>query len=725
MKIRSKTLVIAVALVLAAIPGGAQIAASYDFEGGSLADTSGNGNDAVPVGAPVVDAGIEGDGLLLDAASGFIVPDDASLHTETPAVSLWVRVESWTAGTLVIKRIDGDGYQLSTTADGLVVFRVQDGVDEALVTSPYPIMPNVWTSIFARYNGSDVELYLHGELAASTIMPGLAPANTSPVKLAEGFAGVFDSVQLGRGLDGADYACGVASKVWNPDTATCLHTLVDVAAELGVQDTINRTFGATLVDIDRDGWLDLYWVNGNGNPEIDPLPPSGTCPDISDVPFVPGSANALFMNRGDGTFTADRAPQMGLADEWNAMRHVWADYDRDGLLDVVSHNFIYSPLYRQLPTGGAAMLFEDVNLTTGPGLCLTRGTGASWVDFNNDGYLDLHAVEYAPSQLAVDHVVKLYLNDTAGGFIDVTDETGLAGDNPMGQVFGDYDNDGDQDLFATNSHEAPTRLYHNEGLNGNGVPVFVDVAEEAGVAVIGEPNRGIGAAFGDYDNDGRLDLLFSREADSRLFRNLGPGRDGVWRFRDVTNRAGLDMAGFMYWGGGFADLDNDGDLDIVMTNRINGPSAVFINNGDRSWQSVAGLLGMEMEEHMSMGFVAGDVDNDGDLDVAITTHAAAGEEGPPNFFYRNESRGNNWIQLRLTGTVSNPEAVGARITIRAALQPGAPETRQIREIVAGTGFGEGKRIVDTGNEKDSIPIRIPSDRRSEARLGGGCCRGLR
>ena len=114
----------------------------------------------------------------------------------------------------------------------------------------------------------------------------------------------------------------------------------------------------------------------------------------------------------------------------------------------------------------------------------------------------------------------------------------------MGTAFGDYDNDGDQDLYLTNSHEVPSRLYRNDGVNLlTGVPEFTDVGAEVGVAAIGEPARGFGACWGDYDNDGFLDLLFAREENSRLWHNDGPDGEGGWSFTEVTGQGGLDISG--------------------------------------------------------------------------------------------------------------------------------------------------------------------------------------
>ena len=664
----------------------ADVGLYFPFDDGTATDVSGNGNHGILRGDPAVVEGILGQALLLDGDDdGVRVPDSPSLAFVEPHIEVWFYLEQplHTSATLIQKGQGGVGYRVYVTDTGVVKFDVNDGSKEAVVMTSFRIQPGVWTPVVVKYDGSRLNLFVYGDLAASTLAPPVDVVTTSPISIGRSFVGRIDEIKVGDDHITPPVACEVSLKIFHDPSQLCLDKMLDVTTELGVEDTANRSFGATLVDIDQDGWIDLYYVNGAGNPpNVDP-PPSGVCPNLpAEIEWFPGSANVLHMNNGDGTFGPDTAPAKRLDDKWNAMRHVWADYEHDGDRDVFSHNFIVSPFYVQIQ-GPPEMLFEDQRELTGLNPCLTAGTGASWVDLNNDGYLDMYAVEYDATRLAIEHVNILYLNDTQGGFVDVTAQSGLTlPDNPMGQVFGDYDNDGDQDVFVTNSHEVPARLYRNMGLDGQGIPQFVDVGPEAGVDVIGEPNRGIGADFGDYNNDGYLDLVFMREGDSRLFRNNGPNKSGVWTFTDVTNQDGLDFGTKLFWGGAFVDLNNDGWEDLVLANRSTGTNSVFINNGGTSWTEVAETLGMDIPGYPQMGVVPGDIDNDGDLDVVLVTW----QLGLQNFLYRNEARGNNWIQFRLEGTKSNPEAVGARIEIESRLVPGGPEVRQIREIVAGVGF---------------------------------------
>lgn len=138
-------------------------------------------------------------------------------------------------------------------------------------------------------------------------------------------------------------------QIWDPVAGECIDLFTDITDTLGVGDISHRHFGIAVVDINNDGWVDLLYPNGIGNPIVESSP-SGTCPDLSGgtPAFDPANENVLYLNNGDGTFSMDIASIVGLNDYWNAMRHVWADYDNDGLRDLISHNFLKSPLYHAI-----------------------------------------------------------------------------------------------------------------------------------------------------------------------------------------------------------------------------------------------------------------------------------------------------------------------------------------------------------------------------------------
>jgi hypothetical protein len=689
------------------------VVARYSFDDASARDDSGNGHDGQIGGAPIFETGISGSALRFNGTNDLVrVPQSSAFETEAVDVALWFRLdEAPSDATPLVNKLAGrTGYSLDIDPSGSVVFQISENGPTEQVMSPFPVQPGVWTSVLATYNSGELRLYLHGELVdrKTGVEIGISQLEGGKIFLGQKrqafFKGVLDEVMIAEGPTSDGFVCANALKLFDRTTRSCIDNYSDMTEELGLADSEHGHFGIAVVDADQDGWLDVYYPNGVGNPDPPGGPvPTGVCPDEHPDPadVDPRNFNTFYLGQGDGTFTADIAAEVGLDDFWNAMRHIWVDYDNDGFRDLFSHNFIVSTLYRRLP--GEPMRFRNVNQSSGLEVCLNKGTGASWADLNNDGFLDVYAVEYDPGRLAVDHLSVLYLNNGDGTFREVTAEAGLRNpDNPMGVAFADYDNDGDLDLFVTNSHESPSRLYRHDGVNGNGVPTFTDVAAEAGVALVGDPGRGFGVSFGDYNNDGLLDLLYSRESDSRLFRNEGPDGQGIWRFSDVTGQNGLDFEGLLYQDGEFADLNNDGWLDVLMANGAPAgdemsANRIFLSDGVGGWSNIAARLGMGYPDDAEQGILPADYDNDGDLDLFFYNHTNPDNGDSSNHVHRNEARGNNWIQFRLTGTTSNRDAVGARILVQAVLAPGQGPRRQMREIAAGVGFfSDAPRIQTIG-----------------------------
>ena len=425
------------------------------------------------------------------------------------------------------------------------------------------------------------------------------------------------------------------------------YTFTDVTNTAGVSNDQYHHFGAAWADYDKDGWLDLYVVNGAG------------------VPMDGDDANTLYRNNGDGTFT-DVTVETGTGDEYVAMRNVWADYDRDGDLDLYSHNFVQSTLYRN--DGG---IFVDANAESGAGLQMDKGTGAAWGDYDNDGWLDLHATSF-PGFNALLH------NNGDGTFTDVTFQAGLNfSASAMGNMWGDFDNDGDLDLAAAVvTKDDHTVLYRN---NGNGT--FTDITVQAGLIL--EPgSSNAPVLWADYDNDGDLDFFIS-EVDNGstktipnrmyLFRNNGDAT-----FTDVTASAGLDPTGVGdFYDAAFADFDNDGDLDLYVG--VQGkPNFLYVNDGTGVFTDAAAAHGVDLAD-TGMGVVWGDYDNDGNIDLYVVQEPP--EDVPiANVLFHNEGGSNHWLQVELVGTCSNLDAIGARLTLTNG------GSLQMREINGGTGF---------------------------------------
>ncbi len=417
---------------------------------------------------------------------------------------------------------------------------------------------------------------------------------------------------------------------------------------------VPETFGAGLAafDYDGDGWVDLFFVNGS---------------DIARG--KPGLGNRLYRNRGGMKFT-DVTDASGLRGDGAFGTGVAVgDYDNDGRPDVYVTAFGANRLYRN--EGGT---FRDVTAASG-----VAGGGwsssAGFVDYNRDGYLDLYVVrylEYDPADNPYCGFRKpgyrmycdprlfdgkpdlLYRNNGDGTFTDVSKASGIANaaGKGLGVAVGDIDNDGWPDLYIANDG-VRNFLYHNQR-DGT----FADIAYGAGVGFDGEgkPQAGMGTEMADYDGDGLADIFvtnFSGELNT-LYRNLGK-----LVFDDVTRKAGL-QSGLTPLGFGtrLFDFDNDGDLDLHVTNghvidnvtlyhpqlRYAQRDLLYANSGDGTFQDVSAIAGPAFAiEHAGRGSVAADFDNDGDLDLAISNL------GDRPFLFRNDTRPvGHWLSLDLT-----------------------------------------------------------------------------
>ena len=470
--------------------------------------------------------------------------------------------------------------------------------------------------------------------------------------------------------------------------------------------------GAAFLDYDLDGDLDLYIVNGA------PLPGyhcSGT------------PRNALYRNNGDGTFT-DVTYEAGVGDAHYGMGVAVGDYDNDGDPDIYLANFGPNVLYRNNGDG----TFTDVTKEAGVGDD-GWGANASFVDYDLDGDLDLYVANYIeydvrynkeclqggvraycgpkayPGQSGV-----LYRNDGDGTFTDVTKEAGLytTEGRQLGAVWGDYDNDGDPDLFVSND-QAPNFLFRN---NGDGT--FTEVGLEAGVAYSedGAAESGMGADFGDYDNDGYLDIVVAtyQWLPVRLYHN-----EAGEFFTDVTfaSNIGMNTIPYLPMTVVFLDYDNDGWLDIFAANghldenvKEYDPMAsyaqrnqLFHNNGDGTFTEVTEVVGPGFEiENVSHGAAFGDYDNDGDVDIFVSN-----SHGPCSLLRNDGGNLNHWLAIRTVGTKSNRDGIGARIKLTSG------DLVQVREVKSSYGylgsndlrvyFGLGRR-----KKADRIEIRWPS-----------------
>jgi hypothetical protein len=454
----------------------------------------------------------------------------------------------------------------------------------------------------------------------------------------------------------------------------------DITAQAGIN---NAAKGACVafVDYDADGYMDIY-VGNTGK-----------------VPEPSGKPNLLYRNNGDGTFT-DVAAEVGIADSRQTPGAAFGDFDNDGDPDLyVANDFGLNALY--LNNGGGS--FEDVTDAAGVrggvdvigGEEVPNGYGVALADENNDGYLDIYVVNLGGGNI-------LYRNNGDGTFTDISAQAGVqAGNGIQGAgtaaVFSDFNNDGRLDLYAVNGYGLPSFFYLS---NHTG---FDDATNKAGV---GELDDGAGAAFGDYDNDGDMDLYVTNAASAEgaplpniLYRN-----DGRGIFDDVTKEAGV--AGEDYsLGAVFGDLDNDGRLDLYVVNN-GGPNVLYHNNGDGTFTDATSDTGVG-DEGLGSNAALGDMDNDGYLDIYVANTAFPDlDMGDPDVLYRNNGGTNHWLQMQLRGTTSNHIGIGARVKVSAG------DLHQVREVSGGRGYAQDSPIINVGlgahTSADIVEVTWPS-----------------
>ncbi len=460
----------------------------------------------------------------------------------------------------------------------------------------------------------------------------------------------------------------------------------DIAPRLGLDKT-SAGRGIAIFDYDGDGYLDIL------------------------IAAAHGGCN-LYHNNGDGTFT-DVSINSGFDSCVNGFSPIVGDYNNDGLPDVfVTRLGFYSgecQLFRNNGDGTFTDVTEEAGLKVwGPGFT------PSWIDYDRDGHLDLFIANNLGGLFERKTPNRLFHNNGDGTFTEVAEQAGLSTMWPtIGGAWGDYDNDGYPDLFLSNGL-GRSQLYKN---NHDGT--FTDVSREAGVDSIcfGSP-----AFWWDYDNDGWLDIaqfvwsdhedvLYTLEhgegpADGHPMRVYRNNRDGT--FTEVGREIGfVGCHGTM--SGNCADINNDGNLDIVLGNgspkmdRLE-PMIVMENDGTkfRNITFAAGFPYLGKSHGVNMA----DLFGDGRMSVLIAAGGAyPGDLLTTNVFYPKELAG-NYLNVRLKGTISNRSAIGSRVSIEAGGK------KQMREVVGGSNFGCLPLEQHFGLAKtetvDSLEIRWPN-----------------
>jgi ASPIC and UnbV. len=427
--------------------------------------------------------------------------------------------------------------------------------------------------------------------------------------------------------------------------------------------------GVCVLDYDNDGWQDILFVN------------SMDWPGHKSANSLP----ALYHNNGDGTFT-DVTRQAGLAVKIYGLGCAVADYDNDGFEDIYITALDGNHLFHNLGNGK----FADVTARAGvknPGFA----TSAVWFDYNNDGKLDLFVLHYVDWSIATDQFCSLdgknksyctpeaykgqsatlYRNMGDGRFEDVTKKAGLydPSSKSLGVALLDYDNDGWLDLFVTNDTQ-PNKLYHN---NHDGT--FTDTAFSAGVAFsdAGKARAGMGTDAADYDESGRQSLVignFTNESMS-LYHNDG---SGLFTDRATDSDIATASAKSLTFSTFFFDYDLDGLPDIFALNghvaddvSVTQPTLhyaesplLFRNKSKGHFENVTDNVGPALRQPIvGRGAAYLDFDNDGDLDLVITT-----SNGLAKLLRNDNGNQNDMLRVRTIGTRSNRDGIGAKVTVK-------------------------------------------------------------
>jgi len=391
-----------------------------------------------------------------------------------------------------------------------------------------------------------------------------------------------------------------------------------------VATSIGATGGAW-GDFNNDGWPDLF------------------------VTMNSGTTSVLFTNDGQGGFALDSSAGIGsgTGSSWGS---AWADYDNDGNLDLMGsvygagNNF----LLRNKGDGTFARITADPVVMNGP-----SGNNAVWADYDNDGLVDAFFAG-SPS--------LLFHNNGNGSFTKQTSSAVVIDRGGQGCSWGDYDNDGFLDLVVTRVNQ-PNLLFHN---NRNGSFTRVTTPPFTTDTAISQ-----GCSWGDYDNDGLLDLVICNNgARNFLYHNNGNGT-----FAKVTTNA-ISMVVASSSGSAWADYDNDGYLDLFIAVR-GGNNLLFHNNGNGTFTQVTGVNPVNLSGSW-IGGAWGDFNNDGFPDLFV-----ANQNGI-NALYRNGGNTNNWLTVQCLGRVSNRSAIGAKVRIKATI--GGKAMWQLREISGGGGL---------------------------------------
>ncbi len=465
----------------------------------------------------------------------------------------------------------------------------------------------------------------------------------------------------------------------------------NITDEIGIQfrdengESGNKYFieplgrGIALFDYDNDGDLDLYIVNGNNLP--------GATSDNNHKNMLYRNDDGIFSNVTDSASVGNTGYGLGCCT---------GDYNNDGYTDLYVTNYGTNVMYKNNGNGTFSNVTKQLGIEGNK-----LSSGCALLDYNADGHLDLYVVNYVkfdtdtnptctrkglptyctPEALEAEADI-LYRNNGDGTFSDVTKIAGITAPagKGLGVVCGDVDNDGDVDILVAND-TTPNLLYLN---NGNGT--FTEDALFAGVALSedGRAFSGMGANLGDYDNDGFLDIVITNFQDqvNNIYHNT---QNGFYDDASFSTGIGELSLPFLAWGVDFVDFNNDGWLDLFVANghlddniadidpigTYAQPNHIFWNNSTNSFE----MTEIAVQPKVSRGAAFGDIDNDGDIDIVV-----ANLKDTPTVLRNDGGNANNWLSVKLIGKHCARDAIGARVSVTTG------DLTQIREVKSGSGY---------------------------------------
>lgn len=444
-----------------------------------------------------------------------------------------------------------------------------------------------------------------------------------------------------------------------------------------ITSTPSDSRSVNFLDLNKDGWEDIYISNG----------------------LKGGQRDLLYLNNGDGTFSQVEDQEIVQASNPSDGAS-FADFNNDGHIDGVISSWYGAEDLLYLNNGNGQLNYlEEAGIAPG-----SYAETAAFGDYDQDGWLDLYITNSGGSKTNY-----LYRNLRNGKFERISDHP-LVRDLRLSRaaIWTDVNNDGQIDLFVANEDNAPNDLYL--GLGKGAFERF-----SRGSIVVGEMSS-MTASWGDIDNDGDPDLFvgnsgFYSGQRNQLYRNFGDN------FAEISDDPVSSYEGCTF-GSAFGDYDNDGDLDLVIANGFcngNMQNKLYENQGDGHFTDVSDLLPINLNI-CSFGIAWGDIDNDGFLDLlAANCRNKEEETEKSNSLFRNLGNDNHWLKVRLEGTQSNAIALGAKVRIKASI--GEKSVWQVREVSAQSGYaGQNSLILHFGlkdaERVDSLIVEWPAGNRT-------------